>query len=1079
MDSVIQSVLERLTAVAILGSARLDVRDVNVETLAFGPHGATPVAGGMGARLEDVNGDGVMDLVASFPTAETGIAPGESEACLAGRLRDETPIQERRDRDCLRPAAPASSSRSCSRRSRGCTEATPPGIGCGRVGSAMKLFSGGRGWRRAAALGLLALAACPAAANQGLVVRDGTLGSAAAPLDVAAGVDPLGQPADYLITPDLGEQRGANLFHSFASFGIGAGETATFTGPDPLAGPQSVAHVISRVTGGSASRLDGTLRSTIPGADVWLVNPNGVVFGAGAQLDVPGSFHASTSDYVAFDDADLARFFADPTRASVLAIAPPAAFGFLSPTGAGPIALEPGATLGVLPGAGLELAAGEISLTSARILAPGAHVNLEAQSDVRLACSTPCAAGSTIDVGGDAPGTISIRAGRLTVQGGPDVADDAQRSRVLAEDTSAVLGEPGVLGSGAITVDASESVLVDNGLVSVSTRGAGNAGRIAVKSPALTVQRGPGVDPEIPQMTDVGIGAETIGAGAAGEIHIEASDLTVRNGVAVSALAAGFPIGTRTGPGGSVEIAARAVEVSDRSYIATAAWGSIGGGGTIRIDLPDDGSLLVDAQASRPQAQPYAWVIGKNTGGSPGRIEIRGGSIRVIDGGSIVAACNRPCADDSGSIAILDALEVVVERASIVTETFGQGDAGDITIEADAVSVRDGGYVTSAAEAGSSGNGGAITIRTRMLNVAQRGAINSTTWGTGRAGDIHIVADESIRLAGARPVDIRNPNRFELTGVFSVTAISGGSAGSITLEAPEITVADGAIVASTSNRGGGAGGDASLRGERIRLLGGGLVAAASIPFFLNGRWVGDSGDAGRVFLTASESIEISGHHPEAPAQRSAVGSNVVERELGASTTGGANAGLVTLLAPSIRIAGGEVLASAPDGDGGEIAIFARDRVQLVNGRIDASVGGGSGGNVTIDPTFLILEDRSLISAAAGPGGTGGRVEISAQNLFVFPGSEITASAGAAGIDGTVEIHSPESDVSGSLLALPATYHDGSALLRQRCAARRTGKRAGTFTVREAAGVLPSPDGWLTASAPAPGATSGVLAASCR
>jgi filamentous hemagglutinin family protein len=98
------------------------------------------------------------------------------------------------------------------------------------------------------------------------------------------------------IGADLGSRRGDNLFHSFEKFGIATGQTATFTGPG------AIRNVISRVTGGEVSNIDGTLASRVGQADLYFLNPAGVMFGPKATLDVPGSFHVSTAHELRFAD---------------------------------------------------------------------------------------------------------------------------------------------------------------------------------------------------------------------------------------------------------------------------------------------------------------------------------------------------------------------------------------------------------------------------------------------------------------------------------------------------------------------------------------------------------------------------------------------------------------------------------------------------------------------------------------------------------------------------------------------------------------------------------------------------------
>ncbi|MEK8015490.1 MAG: filamentous hemagglutinin N-terminal domain-containing protein, partial [Candidatus Parabeggiatoa sp.] len=141
------------------------------------------------------------------------------------------------------------------------------------------------------------------------ITTDGTLGSRAN----------LPGP-DYQIGADLGRQHGGNLFHSFQDFNLNSSESATFSGPN------SLNNIISRVTGGNPSNIDGLIRSAVP-ADMYFLNPNGIMFGPNARLDVQGSFHASTADYLRL--GENGRFDARNPSNSLLTVAPIASFGFL------------------------------------------------------------------------------------------------------------------------------------------------------------------------------------------------------------------------------------------------------------------------------------------------------------------------------------------------------------------------------------------------------------------------------------------------------------------------------------------------------------------------------------------------------------------------------------------------------------------------------------------------------------------------------------------------------------------------------------------------------------------------------
>src|SRR5438094_7240821 len=184
----------------------------------------------------------------------------------------------------------------------------------------------------------------------GGVVLDGSFGTRG----------PLPGP-NFMITANLGRLVNTNLFQSFSQFNLNSSQSATFTGPS------NVHNILARVTSGSPSSIDGTIRSDIPGANLFFMNPAGVLFGQHAQLNVSGSFAVTTANYLKL--VGVGRFNANLGGGDVLTSAPVSAFGFLkapvgvSITGSNTVdafgSIVPGQSLTVAPQKSFSIVAGD------------------------------------------------------------------------------------------------------------------------------------------------------------------------------------------------------------------------------------------------------------------------------------------------------------------------------------------------------------------------------------------------------------------------------------------------------------------------------------------------------------------------------------------------------------------------------------------------------------------------------------------------------------------------------------------------------------------------------------------------
>lgn len=552
---------------------------------------------------------------------------------------------------------------------------------------------------------------------------------------------------DYAITADLGRQVGGNLFHSFGQFSISFGENATFSGPN------SVINIIGRVTGGQMSLIDGALRSTIPGANLYLLNPAGVLFGENASLDVSGSVHVSTADYLRLSDGG--RFDARSPANSVLTVAPVAAFGFLGEAPA-PITVN-GGFLRVPEGQTLSLIGGDLSLRDATLYAPAGRINLASVGS----------AGEVIPTEPDLAMEGFGRLGAISME-----RTTAERRKIGDKKLGDV--DTSGQGGGAIFIRG-EQWVSRGGWVFADTYGD---------------QRGHGVNVVLPGAVRLeGVAlltANTFSTGDAGSIILRVGSLDLSGGSQISANA-------DTGRGGDITITARdAVVVSGTGSVGVSSglftFGAVGDGGSITLDV---GRLELSAGGQITSSTKGTGKGGDITINAHDTVTIRGADPTKTDFSGLFTTANANSTGNAGSITLNTDLFDLSEGAVISSATSGAGRGGDVNIFANAVSLSEGGGIFTGTYLGS-GRGGDIaltardTVTIRGIYAGPTGTFPSSLFssasaGTGDAGNITVTTPH-LTLTDGGTIEATS----ELT-----------SGGNIILNADHLKLVNGSAISST------------------------------------------------------------------------------------------------------------------------------------------------------------------------------------------------------------------------------------------------------------------------------------------
>jgi filamentous hemagglutinin family protein len=696
---------------------------------------------------------------------------------------------------------------------------------------------------------LVAIATCVDVA-QAQVISDGTMPTR------------VGSPNGMDFTIEGGSRSGSNLFHSFSQFSIPTGATAVFNHP------ADVGNIFSRVTGGTASNIDGLIRAN-SGANLFLLNPSGIVFGPNARLDIGGSFLGSTASHIQF--ADGVEFNAvGPTP--LLTMTAPIGLQFGQNPAA--IAVEgPGHRLrGTQAFTPLDRSNNPIGLqvgVDRSLVLIGGAVNL---SGGIIAAQ----GGGHLEIGSVREGRVSLNPSGLGWVG--DYANVQQFNDINLAQQS-LIDATGRRGS--ILLQGKNISLTEGSVVFMQNFGLERSGDITVTATGLLQLVRNSLNGRLGSLIQL----DNLGGGAAGDVNISAAGINLTEGGIIN----------------------------DRTF-------SPAPGGNINVNVI--GAILIDGVA--PANPVAASSISTSTYSSKdaGDVTIAADRLSILNGGSFSSLTVGPGKAGTVRVTARDLVEVAgnnsltLTPSTLVSTSFGAGNATNVLIDTSKLVVREGGI------------------------------IGSSAYVTAAAGNVIINASESLVLQG-RPVGSITASRIASTAeildpatqaTYGLPPIPQGNAGSLRINTPSLRITDGAYV-TVKNDGPGRAGDLEINSRSIFLNNQGAITASTA-----------SGNGGDIRLNVQDSLLIRD------------GSNI-----SATAAGKGAGGNLSINAPIVLgLENSDITASAFQGQGGKITLTTqgifglkyRDRLTPDND-ITASSEFGVSGTVQVN-TIGVRPNSELV-----------------------------------------------------------------------------------------------------------------------